>query len=201
MIRAFIFDIGNVLLRFDFSRALLRLRAKCDPAADAVLEDWEPIKIDYESGKIGRAECEARVKQALRFTGEDPEFVSAWQEIFEVIEPMAEVIRKLHGRYPLYLLSNTSDIHMDYILQAYPEMFGLFSGGVYSHIAKCMKPARGIYETAIRELQVNPAETIFIDDLAPNVETALRLGFQAIRYDLSNHSAFLAALAREGVSV
>jgi len=199
MIHAFIFDIGNVLLRFDFSRALTRLRAHCDPGAEAVLEDWEPIKIAYESGKIGREEFQKQVKQALRYTGEAPEFVSAWQEIFQENKPMTELVRKLHGRYPLYLLSNTSDLHMDYIFATYPELFGMFSGAVYSHIARCVKPEPEIFQTAIRELRVEPTETVFIDDLTPNVEAASRLGFRAIQYNPDDHTALLAALAREGV--
>lgn len=202
MIRAFIFDIGNVLLRFDFSRALERLREKCDPVAREILEDWEPVKNDYESGRIPRAEFERRVKAALHFVGEDAEFVSAWQEIFEVIEPMAGLVHALHARgYPLYLLSNTSDLHIDYIFATYRELFGLFSGATYSHLAKSMKPQREIYETAIRELRVHPPETIFIDDLAANVEAASQLGFRAIRYDFNDHAALLAALAREGVKI
>ena len=198
MIRAFIFDIGNVLLRFDFSAALKRLREKCDPASQVVLEDWQPVTAAYERGEISRAEFQQRVKQALRYTGTDPEFVSAWQEIFEENHAMTALVRKLHGRYPLYLLSNTSDLHMDYVFRTYP-VFGLFNDAVYSYRAKCMKPERAIYETAIRQFNAVPAETIFIDDLAPNVDAARALGFRAIQYSPANHDALLAELAREGV--
>src|SRR5436309_1881244 len=108
MIRALIFDIGNVLLRFDFSTALKRLRARSDLGAQAVLGDWNPIVTAYETGAMERAEFSRCVKEALCYTGTDPEFVSAWQEIFEENHAMSDLVRKLHGRYPLYLLSNTS---------------------------------------------------------------------------------------------
>src|SRR5207302_1674595 len=150
MIRAFIFDIGNVLLRFDFSTALKQLLARSEPGAQAAPGDWNPIVTVYETGAMERAEFSWRVKEALCYTGTDPEFVSAWQEIFEENHAMTELVRKLHGRYPLYLLSNTSDLHMDYILRTYP-VFKLFTDAVYSYRAKCVKPTREIFETAIRQ--------------------------------------------------
>lgn len=198
MIRAFLFDIGNVLLKLHFPRALARLRG---PGAEELGEEWERIKEDYECGKIERAEFQRRVSAVLRFTGTEEEFVSAWVDIFEVNEPMAALVEKLRGRYPLYLLSNTGDLHVDYFLKTYPGLFGMFSGSVFSHLVKCAKPGREIFETAIRQLNLVPEETIFIDDLPANVEAAARVGFRAIQYDLNNHAALLEALAREGVEL
>ncbi len=198
MIRAFVFDIGNVLLRFDFSIALKRLQASSDLPSEAIAHAWEPIKIAYENGEIVRAEFQRRVMEVLQFAGTEREFVSAWQEIFFENHAMTELVRKLHGIYPLFLLSNTSDLHMDYIFETYP-VFRLFKDAVYSFSAKCSKPGREIFEIAIEKLAVTPSETIYIDDLAPNVETALQLGFRAFQYDFNNHDALLAFLAREGV--
>ena len=198
MIRAFVFDIGNVLLRFDFAHAQKRLAARCDAAAETISHAWEPIKNAYESGELERAEFQQRVMEALRFAGTEREFVSAWEEIFEENTAMTELVEKLHGRYPLYLLSNTSDLHVDYIFRTYP-VFKLFSDGVYSFRVKSMKPAREIFKIAIRQFGVNPSETIYLDDLTPNVETALQLGFRAIQYDPEEHRALLGTLVREGI--
>ncbi len=54
MIKAIIFDIGNVLLPFDFTVALRKLKEKSD--VDSLMQAMEPVKFDYESGAIGRAE-------------------------------------------------------------------------------------------------------------------------------------------------
>lgn len=199
MIRAFLFDIGNVLLRFDFAHALTRLQAHCAPIDEARLAVLEPIKREYESGRIDRGEFQRQMRVALSYTGSDAEFLAAWREIFTENEPMTAVVRQLHGRYPLYLLSNTSDLHLEYVRESYP-VFGWFEGGVYSHLARAFKPEREIYETVIRELPIEPASTLFIDDLPQNIAAARELGFQAWQYDWREHGAFVAELERRGIS-
>ena len=54
MIRAFIFDIGNVILRFDFQHAIRKLQQHCNPIADSILELIEPVKLAYEGRKFSR---------------------------------------------------------------------------------------------------------------------------------------------------
>lgn len=200
MIRALIFDIGNVLLRFDFSLAMKRLVTTHDGVSDAMAAALEPIKAAYENGDFDRAEFHRRAVAALSFAGSERQFTSAWEEIFTENKPVTALVEKLHATYPLYLLSNTSDLHLDHVVRTYP-VFRFFKDGVYSFHAKCSKPGRQIFEIAIRQFGVSPAETIYLDDLAPNVETALQLGLRAIRYDPDQHETALAALEREGVRV
>lgn len=196
MIEAFIFDIGNVLLPFDFSIALRKLEQKSGVALPA--EAMEPVRHAYESGRIGRADFLSQIREALQYEGSEAEFVAIWEDIFTENLAMSELVRALHPRHPLYLLSNTSDLHLDYIFRVYP-VFQCFTDGVYSHLAKCMKPDRGIYETALRQLGVAAERTVFIDDMQANVDTALELGFRAIRYDYNRHEGFLQQLGMLGV--
>ena len=118
MINAFIFDIGNVLLPFDFTVALRRLREKSD--VDSLMNAMEPVKFAYESGAIERVEFLARMRGVLHYTGTEEEFIAVWEDIFTENTPMLDLVRALHGRHPLYLLSNTSDLHMDYLTGTYP---------------------------------------------------------------------------------
>lgn len=199
MIRAFLFDIGNVLLKFDFAVAMqktLALSEVHDPI-EATLQ-IDRIKLGYEDGQIDRAAFLRGVFDVLRFRGTEGEFVASWEDIFTPNEPMIALVEQLHGRFPLYLLSNTSDIHRDYIFRRY-EFFGRFSAGIYSYEARASKPGREIYEIAQRQLGLVPAETFFIDDLLPNIETARSLGFQAHHYHHDAHAALLEAVAAAGV--
>src|SRR5438105_3697450 len=109
MIKAFIFDIGNVLLPFDFTIAVTKLASKCGDFSDALVAAWEPLKIAYETGQIDRAEFLRQSRMLMRYLGTDAEFVSAWEGIFTENLAMTELVRALHKRYPLYLLSNTGD--------------------------------------------------------------------------------------------
>ena len=188
MIDAFLFDIGNVLLRFDFARALQTLAAESevhDPAA--VLRRIEPVKEAFEDGRIGRAEFLRETRAALRYRGTEAGFIAAWEEIFEPNEPMLALVERLHGRWPLYLLSNTSDIHRDYVFRRYP-VFARFTAGTYSYAARASKPGAEIFHHAIRAHGLAPARTFFIDDLLPNIETARALGFHAHHYHHERHA-------------
>ncbi len=200
MIRAFVFDIGNVLLKFDFNIAIRRLLPLCGNAHAGLLAPIEEIKNGYESGRIGRAAFLKEVFALLDFRGSEEEFTCAWVDIFEENTPMLELVDSLHGRYPLYLLSNTSDIHMDSIRERYP-VFGRFDGGIYSYLVGCSKPDEQIYRITETQLGVTPAETVFIDDLAANVDAAAAVGFRAVRYDFNDHPALLTQLGQWGVAV
>lgn len=200
MIRAFLFDIGNVLLRFDFNLALQKLAHHCDPAAETILDLIEPVKAAYEGGRMERADFQAEVRAILRYTGTDADFVSAWEDIFTENQPMIDLVHQLKGRYPLYLLSNTSDIHVDFIFRQYP-VFSLFDDAVYSYKVRASKPEREIYEITTRQLGINPAETFFIDDLLPNIQSAREVGFRAHHYHHDRHENLLSELRSEGINV
>jgi len=195
MIRAFLFDIGNVLLKFDFSIALRKLAQQGevrDPVE--VMARIDQIKLGYEDGQMDRAAFLRGAFDVLRYRGTQAEYVAAWEDIFTPNEPMVALVEKLHGRFPLFLLSNTSDIHREYVFRRYP-FFRRFTAGTYSYEAKASKPGREIYEIAQRQLGLEPASTFFIDDLLPNIETARSLGFHAHHYHYDQHEALLQQLA------
>ena len=194
MIRAFIFDIGNVILRFDFQHAIRKLEQHCSPVSEAILDLIEPVKAAYEGGRLDRAGFREQVRAILRYTGSDADFVAAWEDIFTENEPMVRLIEELEPRYPLYLLSNTSDIHVDFILRRYP-VFSRFRDAVYSYKVRASKPHRDIYEIAERQFGVTPSDTLFIDDLEPNIAGAAELGFQTHHYHHDRHEALLAQIA------
>jgi FMN phosphatase YigB (HAD superfamily) len=200
MIRAIIFDIGNVLLKFDYQIAYRRLLPDCTVLGDDVYPSADVIKQAYERGEIARADFLVRVREVLRHGGSEANFVTAWEEIFEVNDPMIELARRLREKYPLYLLSNISDLHTDYIFRTYP-FFAWFQDAVYSYRAGALKPEPDIYTQAIRQFGVRAEETVFIDDLPANVAAATAAGLHAIQYDYRKHEALWPALAKLGVEL
>jgi FMN phosphatase YigB (HAD superfamily) len=201
MIRAFLFDIGNVLLKFDFAVAMRKLAAQSkvsDPVD--VMARIDQIKLAYEDGQIDRSAFLRGACDVLGYRGTEAEFIVAWEEIFVPNEPMVALVEKLYGRFPLFLLSNTNDIHRAYFFRYYP-FFKRFNGGVYSDEAKASKPGRKIYEIVQRQFDLESASTFFIDDLLPNIETARSLGFVTHHYHYDQHDALLAQLAAAGVDV
>ena len=195
-IEAFIFDIGNVLLRFDYDKAWTALRAAgaADPGAGLV----EALGHRYERGAVSSEEFLRELSEIFGQAVPEDVLVRAWQEIFEPNQPMWEVVEKLHGRYPLYLLSNTNALQHDYIAGRY-GIFARFADGVYSYLARMMKPEPEIFADAIARFGVEPAATVYVDDLAPNVEAARAAGLRAFHYDPGSHATCLEWLRGQGV--
>lgn len=200
MIRSVVFDIGRVLLLFDFDLALRRILPLCDEAmAKGFPPRVEEVKIAYEAGQIGREEFLREAFELLGYRGTEAEFIAAWEEIFEENTPMIRSVQCLKEKgIPVYLLSNTSDIHVDYMLRKYP-FFSLFDDAVYSYRVRCAKPDPAIYQLAAQQFGVNPGETLFIDDLPANISSAQEVGFHAIQYDYRDHSRFLNEVEPMGV--
>lgn len=195
-IEAFIFDIGNVLVRFDRGRAVAALSAMgADVSHLGPLED---LAARYERGTLDRAAFLRGLRSVHRHGSDDAEVIRAWQEIFEPNRPMWNLVEALHGEYPLYLLSNTNCLHHDYLVREY-GIFARFADGVFSYRAKMMKPERGIFDLAIRQFGVRPAATVYLDDLSANVEAARGAGLRAFQYHPDAHQDCLATLRAQGV--
>jgi putative hydrolase of the HAD superfamily len=195
-IEAFIFDIGNVLVRFDYGRAAASLSAMGADLSDRAA--LETMAARYERGTIDRPAFLEALRSILRHGADDAAVARAWQEIFEPNAPMWELVEKLHGTYPLYLLSNTNCLHHDYLEREY-EIFGRFSDGVFSYRAKMMKPEPEIFALAIRQFGVHPQATVYLDDLSANVEAARGAGLRAFQYHPDAHADCLATLRAQNV--
>ena len=198
-IRALLFDIGNVLLRFDFTLCLKALAAQSD-LGDFMTTflRFDEVKAAYENGQLDRAAFLRAIFDVLRYRGTEAEFIAAWENIFTPNEPMFAIVERLRDRHPLYLLSNTNDIHRAHFFSRYP-VFRHFKAGTYSDVVRASKPSRAIYEIACRDLALEPATTFFIDDLLPNIKTARALGFRTHHYHHERHADLLAALEAAGV--
>ena len=195
MIRAIIFDIGNVLLKFDYEIAYERLRPDCTIIGDDVYPSAYTIRQAYERGEMGRGDFLERVREVLRHGGSEAHFIEAWEQIFEVNEPMIELVRQLRGQLPLYLLSNISDLHTDYLSRTYP-FFEWFDGAVYSYVAGALKPEPEIYAVAVEGLGVPAEQILFVDDREENIRGAEAAGMLGIVY--RSHAEFLVEMERRG---
>lgn len=99
------------------------------------------------------------------------------------IEPTVALLRELRASgYRLYGLTNMSAAIFDYLSGRY-DFFGLFDGIVVSAVVKLLKPEPAIYEHLRARCALDFAESVYIDDMPPNVEAARQLGLRAIRFE------------------
>jgi FMN phosphatase YigB (HAD superfamily) len=199
-VEAVVFDIGNVLVNFDFAPFYSAMSAKCAASGRLALEAFlEPTKQAYESGRMGRREFVRRSIELLGFGGSEAEFQSAWENIFTLNPLMEQVVKALSKRFPLFLLSNTNDLHREFLFRQFP-VFGLFRGGIYSDEVQVLKPNPEIFRITRDRFDLNPERTLFVDDLRPNVEAAKESGFQVFQYASLEHAAFLGWLEEFGIN-
>jgi glucose-1-phosphatase len=197
-IEALIFDIGNVLVRFDWQIFHGQLKTSCPNSKVNLEREFRELMVGLEIGEMTGESFARAAVHLIEYQGDEQQFVTIWNGIFTSHPPMERTVLSLKKRLPLFLLSNTSDLHLDYLKLNF-KVLQHFVDGVYSFRARCAKPGREIYETAIRQFGLKPEKTIYIDDLPPNVDAASELGFKAILYDFTKHDEFETRLAELGV--
>jgi len=196
MISAFLFDIGNVIIHFDFSKAAHRIAPSCEVAPEEALERVATLTPPLERGELTVDEFVAEASSRIGFSGTPRQFLEAFEDIFELNQPIVELIESLHAEgYPLHLLSNTNAIHVPFFESTY-SVFEAFSGRIYSHEVGFMKPDPEIYECAIQTLDLDPATTVYLDDRPENCEGGDRAGLCSLIYEVSRHQEVLEEIAR-----
>ena len=159
-IEALIFDIGNVLVRFDWQIFHGQLKTSCPNSKVNLEREFRELMVGLEIGKMSGESFARAAVRLIEYQGDEEQFVTLWNGIFTSHPPMERTVLGLKKRFPLFLLSNTSDLHLDYLKLNF-KVLQHFVDGVYSFRAKCAKPGRRIYETAIRQFGIKAGE----DDL------------------------------------
>ncbi len=191
----FLFDIGKVLLDFDFESSLSKLLPEQTPDPTAALSTLLAKTDEFEAGRIAVDEYTEWAISILESKASTAEFHDAWCNIFTPNLPMWEKVRELASDgHRLILFSNTNAIHCPWIFEAFPEL-SIFHGSILSYEVDSIKPHPEIYHHAIEKYQLTPEKTLYIDDLPANIATGQKLGFHSHQYDLNNHQAFEAWLS------
>lgn len=188
--KTFLFDIGRVLLDFDFESSLVRLIPGKISNPEERIRQALKQKDALETGLIDPASYANRALKILKSDATEEQFYQAWQQIFTVNEPMWQCVRNLASKnHTLILISNINAIHSPWIFTTYPE-FSYFERRILSFEVGMLKPQPAIYQYAISTYQLDPASTIYIDDQPQNIATGKEQGFQCWQYDLNDHQAF-----------
>ena len=184
MIKAIIFDLGRVIVPFDFRRGYAALEPLCGIPASEI-----PKRI-AATGLVPRFECgEVEPHDFVReFSGQlgielpYDDFCRIWCSIF-LPEPLIpeELLAGLRQNHRLVLLSNTNAIHFEMIRGAFP-LLRQFHALVLSYKEGVMKPSPLIYRRAVEEAGCRAEECFFADDIPEYVEGACRAGIDAVQF-------------------
>jgi FMN phosphatase YigB (HAD superfamily) len=184
MIQAIYFDLGKVIVDFDYvvgARELLKITTLPLTEVVAVLSDADLI-FEYETGKLSSFEYYQRVSQRLAIDVSMETFQELWGNMF-LPEPLLSesFLADLKHKYRLFLLSNTNEIHFEYVARRYPILKHI-EERLLSYQVGCMKPDPRIFELAIERAGLPAEDILFTDDRTENVEAAKMVGIQAIQF-------------------
>jgi FMN phosphatase YigB (HAD superfamily) len=192
-----VFDLGKVLVDFDYSRAARRIaaRSRRTPGEVQGFIDHSPLLVRFETGWIDRREFFEEVCHFSGFQGTETEFGEFFADIFSEIEPMVALHRRLHrAGVPEFIFSNTNDIAIGHIRSRFP-FFGEFTGYVFSYEERCMKPDAPIYAVVERRAGCDGPRLLYVDDRLENVRAGAARGWQVIHHtDVPRTLAVFASL-------
>lgn len=182
-IKAIIFDVGGVIYpnRLDLVRE----------GVEGIGLEYEEFKrcfdVHWDDYKIGRIKKEEFWAKTLTYLGRNP----SKENIYEISEiqkrvwqepdkSMIKLITNLRNKYTVLCLTNICDEYAEVIERDNIQQF--FSKVYMSHRLEMKKPDTKIYLHVLDDNNLKPEEAVFIDDKPINIESAARLGIQAIRF-------------------
>ncbi|MBU1299651.1 MAG: HAD family phosphatase [Bacteroidetes bacterium] len=177
--KAIVFDLGNTLVTIDYKPFLINMGIDGKFSEEEIYHFLAEPTQKYECGKLDTENFYLIVKQQLKTDVDFDRFKLAWCSVATgSIDGIQDLITLLKTKYPLYLLSNTNELHFDYILSNFPVLND-FRKYFLSYQIGLMKPEIEIYIHMLNELNLKPEEIFFIDDKKINIERASRLGIDA----------------------
>ena len=200
MVKTVIFDLGGVIVPFDFSRAYQRMEAWSGLERDAIrarLMD-DGLGGQFERGQVTPEQFRTELNRRLGTAISQDQFVEMWLSIFTPGRTLIgeSLIAGLAARYRVLLLSNTTLTHFEWLAANTPQI-GHMHGHVLSYEVGAAKPERRIYEEAIRRAGCEAGECFFTDDVMAYVEGARECGIDAAQF--TGEPGLRAELAARGI--
>jgi glucose-1-phosphatase len=189
-IKNIIFDLGDVILNIDVpvaSKSFAELSGREQSEILTIFKENELFR-QFETGLLDEATFRNYVREILNFDDLSDEAIdTAWNSLLLDLPPeRVELIKKLSQNYRLFLLSNTSSIHITQVNKILEASTGiaslndLFETVFLSYEMGMMKPDTRIYEKVLEEAGLKAEETLFLDDNYDNIQGASKVGIDTI---------------------
>ena len=183
MNRTIVFDLGGVIIDLDVQRCVAAFRRlMTDEAIRTVLgidDEGEAVVAisaatrqlmhDYEYGNISSPAFVSSLLEYCHPGVTEAQVREAWMSMLgDLPEERLRYIRSLRQQgYQTVLLSNSNDLHWQYIFDRY-HLADCFDFIFASHLLHMAKPNPDIFRPVAEAVRMDPASTIYIDDLEKN---------------------------------
>jgi putative hydrolase of the HAD superfamily len=185
-IKAIVFDLGGVIVDLDRDRAVRYFEEAGVKNAGELLNAYHQTGIfkQFEEGSLDR---ETFYTEFCKLVGKETPHAAidrGWMGFIANLEQYKlDMLDELRKKYAVYLLSNTNPVVMEW---AHSPAFSkegrilpdYFDKLYLSYQIGCLKPDKAIFEYVIKDAEIIPEETLFVDDGKDNCEAAAALGFK-----------------------
>jgi putative hydrolase of the HAD superfamily len=180
MIDTIIFDFGDIFINLDKQATIDGLQRL---GLTSWNEDLNHLNISFEKGQISRDNFLLGIQKHIP-NATIEEILAAWNAVLlDFPLHRLEFLQLLSQKYRLFLLSNTDAIHINHFEQRegasfYSDFYQCFEKVYFSYEMGMRKPDTEIYHALIRQHELSPKRTLFIDDKKDNTDAAKTLGLQ-----------------------
>jgi HAD superfamily hydrolase (TIGR01509 family) len=185
-----VFDLGKVLVDFDYSIAARRIAARSTMPPQDIRHfiDHSPLLFRYETGLMTRGEFFEEIRKTTGFLGDIDEFGHFFADIFSPMDDMIALHERLrqHG-VPTFIFSNTNDLAIAHIRRNFP-FFAKFSDYILSYEHGAMKPDAKLYEVVERVTRRKGKQILYLDDRIENAQAGIARGWHVIQHQDANVS-------------
>jgi glucose-1-phosphatase len=179
-----VFDLGNVLINFDYNIAVRKFNDIEPNLGKKFLEHHKnnyQTHRKFEKGLISQEEFIQTALSGINYKVDPNTFSIIYSDIFTTNNEVISLLPILKKGFKLILLSNTDLLHKKYGWEKY-EFLSYFDYLVLSFEVGSVKPEEKIYK-AVEELsKVPPQQHLYIDDIAEYTEAAQKRGWNAIQF-------------------
>jgi len=183
-ISVIVFDLGNVLIPFDYNRILENLNKIENGLGDRFYDlyrDNYDIHRKYEKWELSDGEFLTIMMEWTEYKISPEEFCRIYSDLFTLNSDTISILPLLKNNYRLVLLSNTNYIHQKYGWEHY-EFLKHFDKLILSHEVGAIKPEEKIYRAVENFTKAPSAEHLFTDDIIEYVEGARNAGWDSFQF-------------------
>ena len=189
-IKNIIFDLGGVILNIDFKQTELAFAELGIGNFNQyyTLQALSPLFEQLELGLVTPKVFYDEFRKLANTSLNNKEIEIAWNALLLDFPPeRISWLKNISTKYNVYLLSNTNKIHYDAFIKLFDEQIGdgdfnkYFIKAYYSHEINLRKPSKECFKFVLKNENLNPKETLFIDDSETNVEAAKTVGINTIQ--------------------
>ena len=182
--RTVVFDLGNVLLSFDYrvAAANLATHSSINTAELLLLLDQSPLLHELETGRISADAFFERFRTEAGYTAAIATFAEAFGDIFTPIQEMVDVRNAFEkAGFLTIVFSNTNELAVRHIHRRY-AFFGRFHHRILSYQEGAMKPEAKLYEIVEKRAGFRGPDLLYIDDRRENLNPAIARGWRVIHH-------------------